>query len=69
MAFKAKTGVDRYKSPTVQDGVRAAIKNELVGLSIKIPKQKRIAFKAKATMNNENMQDILLNAIDKYIEN
>lgn len=68
MAFKAKTGSNKHKSPTVKNAIVEATKEELVGLSIKISRRKRSVFKAKTVMNNDSMQDIILRAIDSYIE-
>ena len=34
-----------------------------------ISKTKRAVFKAKAAIQNETMQDVILKAIDRYIEN
>lgn len=66
MAFKAKTHSNKYQSHTTQDAITEAVKEELVGLSIKISKHKRSAFKAKTAINNDNMQDVILRAIDSY---
>lgn len=69
MAFKAKTGINKHHSHTVQDGISEAIKAELVGLNIKITKTKRATLKAKTAIQNETMQDVIVRAIDSYIEN
>ncbi len=45
-----------------------ATKDKMVGLNVKISQTKRAAFKSKAAIKNENMQDIILKAIDRYIE-
>lgn len=68
MAFKAKTGTNKHQSPTVKDAIVEATREEFVGLSIKIAKSKRSAFKSKTAMNNDSMQDVILRAIDSYIE-
>lgn len=68
MAFKAKTNSNKHKSHTVQDAINEATKDEMVGLNVRISINKRNAFKAKSATNNESMQEVLLRAIDEYIE-
>jgi len=68
MAFAAKKGTNKHRSHTVEKAIAEATRDELVGLNIKIPKTKRAAFKAKAALQNKTMQDILLCAVDSYIE-
>jgi shikimate 5-dehydrogenase len=68
MAFKAKTNSNKHKSHTVQEAIHEAIKSEMVGLNIKMPIKKRATFKAKSAINNESMQDVILRAIDSYIQ-
>ena len=68
MAFEAKKGNRVHHSHTVEAAILEATKVSMVGLNVKISKIKRAAFKAKAAINNENMQDIILKAIDRYIE-
>lgn len=69
MAFKAKKGMNKHRSHTVQEAISEATRDELVGLNIKISKNKRAALKAKTAIQNETMQDVILRAIDSYIEN
>jgi hypothetical protein len=69
MAFEAKKGNRAHRSHTVEAAIVEATKDSMVGLNVKISKTKRAAFKAKAAIKNENMQDIILKAIDRYIEN
>jgi hypothetical protein len=68
MAFEAKKGTRVHRSHTVEAAIAEATKDKMVGLNVKISKTKRAAFKSKAAINNENMQDIILKAIDRYIE-
>lgn len=68
MAFKAKTNSNKHKSYTVQDAINEVTKDELVGLNVRISIKKRAVFKAKSATNNESMQDVILRAIDSYIE-
>jgi len=68
MVFKAKTNSNKHQSYTVQEAITEAVKEETVGLNIKMPKTKRASFKAKTAIKNENMQDVLLKAIDSYLE-
>ena len=69
MAFQAKKGNRAHRSHTVEAAIVEATKDKMVGLNIKISQTKRAAFKSKAAIKNENMQDIILKAIDRYIEN
>jgi hypothetical protein len=69
MAFEAKKGNRAHRSHTVEAAIVEATKDKMVGLNIKISQTKRAAFKSKAAIKNENMQDIILKAIDRYIEN
>lgn len=68
MAFKAKTNSNKHKSYTVQEAINEATKDNMVGLNIRVSMKKRSAFKAKSAANNESMQDVILRAIDSYIE-
>ena len=68
MAFEAKKGNKSHRSYTVNEAIAEATRENLVGLNIKISRNKRAALKAKAAIKNENMQDIILKAIDRYIE-
>ena len=68
MAFEAKKGNRVHRSHTVEAAIAEATKDKMVGLNIKISQTKRAAFKSKAAIKNENMQDIILKAIDSYIE-
>ena len=68
MAFEAKKGNRVHRSHTVNAAIVEATKDSMVGLNVKISKTKRAAFKSKAAIKNENMQDIILKAIDRYIE-
>lgn len=69
MAFEAKKGNRVHRSHTVNAAIVEATKDSMVGLNVKISKTKRAAFKSKAAIKNENMQDVILRAIDSYIEN
>jgi len=69
MAFEAKKGNRVHRSHTVNAAIIEATKDSMVGLNVKILKTKRAAFKSKAAIKNENMQDVILRAIDSYIEN
>jgi hypothetical protein len=69
MAFEAKKGNRVHRSHTVEAAIAEATKDKMVGLNIKISQTKRATFKSKAAIKNENMQDIILKAIDRYIEN
>jgi hypothetical protein len=68
MAFEAKIGHKIHRSHTVEAAIVEATKDKMVGLNVKISQTKRSAFKSKAAIKNENMQDIILKAIDRYIE-
>ena len=69
MAFEAKKGNRVHRSHTVNAAIVEATKDSMVGLNVKISKTKRAVFKSKAAIKNENMQDVILKAIDSYIEN
>jgi hypothetical protein len=69
MAFEAKKGNKSHRSHTVEAAISEATKDNMVGLNINISKTKRAVFKAKAAIQNETMQDVILKAIDRYIEN
>jgi len=69
MAFKAKLGKNNHRSRTVKEAIVEAVKDEMVGLNINISKRKRAAFKAKAALQGDNMVDVILEAVDRYIEN
>ena len=68
MALKAKTSPNRHRSHTVDQAIAEATKDKIVKLNINISKKKRTAFKVKTVANGDTMQDILLEAIDKYLE-
>jgi hypothetical protein len=68
MAFKAKTNSNKHKSYTVQEAINEATKDEMVGLNVRMSVKKRNTFKAKSATNNESMQEVILRAIDEYIE-
>ena len=68
MAFKAKTGENKHHSHTVKAAISEATKDNMVGLNISISKRKRLEFKTKAAMKDETMQDVILRAINSYIE-
>ena len=68
MAFKAKTNSNKHKSHTIQDAINEANKEEMVGLNVRMSVKKRSSFKAKSATNNESMQEVILRAIDEYIE-
>jgi|LauGreDrversion2_6_1035139.scaffolds.fasta_scaffold36858_1 hypothetical protein len=68
MAFEAKKGTNKHRSHTVKAAISEAIKDDVVGLNIKLSKKKRAEFKAKTAMCNETMQDIILGAIDSYLQ-
>lgn len=68
MSFKAKRGNDKHRSHTVDDAIIEAIKDDMVGLNINIPKAKRATFKSKAAINGETMQEVIIKAIDRYLE-
>lgn len=69
MAFKAKIGTKKHRSYTTDEAIVEAIKEDMVGLNINISKQKRSLFKAKAATNGQTMQDVISEAITRYIEN
>lgn len=69
MSFEAKKGKNKHRSHTVDQAIIEATKVDTVGLNINIPKNKRAIFKAKTAMNGDTMQDIIIKAIDSYIEN
>jgi hypothetical protein len=68
MSFEAKKGKNKHRSHTVDKAIIEAIKDDTVGLNINISKNKRAAFKAKTAINNETMQDVIIKAIDRYID-
>ena len=68
MSFEAKKGKNKHRSHTVDKAIVEATKEKMVGLNINIPKNKRAIFKAKSAINGDTMQDIIIKAIDKYIE-
>ena len=69
MSFEAKKGENKHRSYTVDKAIIEVTKVDNVGLNINIPKNKRAIFKAKTAMNGDTMQDIIIKAIDSYIEN
>jgi phage replication-related protein YjqB (UPF0714/DUF867 family) len=68
MAFKAKIGTEKHRSYTTDEAIVEATKEDMVGLNINISKQKRALFKAKTATNSKTMQDVILEAITRYIE-
>lgn len=68
MSFKAKTGQNKHRSHTVSDAIKDVGKDDLVGININIAKTKREKFKAKAAIKGKKMQEIILKAIDDFIE-
>jgi hypothetical protein len=68
MAFKAKVGKNKHRSYTTDEAIVEATKVDMVGLNINIAKNKRAAFKAKTAIKGDTMQDIIIKAIDSYIE-
>lgn len=69
MSFEAKKGKNKHRSHTVDQAIIEAVKDNIVGLNINISKKKRALFKAKAAVDNNSMQNIIIEAIDKYIDN
>jgi hypothetical protein len=69
MSFEAKKGKNKHRSYTVDQAITEATKEDTVGLNINIPKNKRAIFKSKTAMKGDTMQDIIIKAIDRYIEN
>ena len=69
MSFEAKKGKNKHRSHTVDKAIIEAIKDDMVGLNINIAKNKRAIFKAKTAIKGDTMQDIIIKAIDSYIEN
>ena len=68
MAFKAKTNSNKHKSHTVQGAINEATKDKMVWLNVRMSIKKSNAFKAQSATNNESMQEVILRAIDGYIE-
>ncbi|WP_236869670.1 hypothetical protein [Candidatus Bandiella numerosa] len=68
MSFEAKKGKNKHRSHTVDKAIIEAIKDDMVGLNINIAKNKRAIFKAKTAIKGDTMQDIIIKAIDSYIE-
>lgn len=68
MSFEAKKGKNKHRSHTVDKAIIEAIKDDIVGLNINIAKNKRAIFKAKTAIKGDTMQDIIIKAIDSYIE-
>jgi len=69
MAFEAKKGKNKHRSYTVDQAIVEATKDDNVGLNINISKAKRAAFKAKTALKGDTMQDIVIKAINRYLEN
>lgn len=69
MALKAKIGNLKHRSYKTDEAITEATKEQMVGLNINIPKNIRNLFKAKTATNSETMQDVLIKAIYRYIEN
>ena len=68
MSFEAKKCKNKHRSHTVDKSIIEAIKDDMVGLNINIAKNKRAIFKAKTAIKGDTMQDIIIKAIDSYIE-
>ena len=68
MSFEAKKGRNKHRSHTVDIAILEATKGDVVGLNVNISKAKRSAFKAKAALQGDTMQDIVIEAIDRYLE-
>jgi len=69
MSFEAKKGKNKHRSHTVDKAIIEVTKDDMVGLNISLPKNKRAIFKVKAAKNEETMQAVIIKAIDRYIEN
>ena len=69
MSFEAKRGENKHRSYTVDQAIIEATKDDIVGLNINISKKKRTLFKSKTVVNDDSMQDVIIRAIDRYLEN
>lgn len=69
MAFEAKKGKNKHRSYTVDQAIIEATRDDNVGLNINISKSKRAAFKAQTALKGDTMQDIIIKAINRYLEN
>ena len=67
MSFEAKKGNNKHRSHTVDLAIAEATRDTTVGLNVNIPKTKRAAFKAKTALKGDTMQDIIIEAIDRYL--
>ncbi len=67
MAFKAKT--DRgHRSHTTDEAIKEATKEPQKGITIYMPESLHRRFKTKASANGEKLKDVLLQAIQNYVE-
>ena len=68
MSFEAKKGINKHRSHTVDLAIAEVVKGDTVGLNVNISKAKRAAFKSKAASKGDTMQDIVIAAIDRYLQ-
>jgi hypothetical protein len=68
MAFKAKTDKG-HRSRTTDEAIAEAAKETQKGITIYLPESLHRKFKAKTSERGEWMKDVLLKAIEDYVEN
>ncbi len=67
MPFEAKK--KGHRSRTTDQAIEEATREPQKGITVYMPESVHRQFKTKASENGEKMKDILLRAIDSYIEN
>jgi prefoldin subunit 5 len=67
MSLKAKTSSDRHRSHTVDEAIKKATSKDTVKLTFLVPKDAKVQLKAKAAANDETVTEVLLRAIQEYI--
>jgi hypothetical protein len=67
MSLKAKTSPDRHRSHTVDEAIKKATAKDTVKLTFLVPKDAKVQLKAKAAANDETVTEVLLRAIQDYI--
>ena len=67
MAFKAKTDKG-HRSRTTDDAISEALKEPQKGITIYMPESMHRKFKAKVSAKGERMKDVILKAIEEYVE-
>ena len=58
----------KHRADGLSDALKEAQKEKIKLFNIKLPVSKHTEFKALVVKNQDTMQDVLLSAIDNYLE-